>query len=126
MSKLVGIGDLSGAVSQILEEYGEAADKLVQQAAPKVAKSARAALASASPSRTGRYAGGWNVHTETRAHGIKVTVHNKTKPGLTHLLENGHANRDGGRTAARPHIEAVNDQAQQEFLELIERGLGTL
>ena len=40
---------------------------------------------------------------------------------LTHLLEFGHAKRNGGRVPAEEHIKAVEEKAQKEFEEAIKR-----
>lgn len=37
---------------------------------------------------------------------------------LTHLLENGHALRQGGRTQAFPHIKYGDELAQERMMEL--------
>ena len=42
---------------------------------------------------------------------------------MTHLLEKGHANRDGGRTKAYPHIKPAEEEAVKEALKLIEEGV---
>ncbi len=39
---------------------------------------------------------------------------------LTHLLEDGHAKRDGGRTKAMPHIQKHEQDAVQEFERRVE------
>lgn len=62
------------------------------------------------PAVTGEYAAGWGYETELGVGHVKVTVHNKKKPGLTHLLEKGHEKfvdgvDTGERVRAYPHIE---------------------
>lgn len=62
------------------------------------------------PAVTGEYAAGWGYETELGVGHVKATVHNKRKPGLTHLLEKGHEKFVGGvdtgeRVRAYPHIE---------------------
>ena len=120
MSKVVGIGNLADAVSQILDDYGDEALDVIREVAPEVGKQAKKNLKSSSPKDKGKYAAGWAVQTQTTRNGVSVVVYNKNKPGLTHLLEHGHALRGGGRAPAQPHIEAVNAQAQEEFLEQVE------
>lgn len=55
-------------------------------------------------------------------------VGNKTKPGLVHLLEKGHAKVGGGRTRAFPHVAPGYDAAAPAFekkvLEGVDRALG--
>ncbi len=127
MSRVVGVGELSSAVAEILEEYGNQALSAIMKAAPRAARKARTALKETSPvgSHDRHYNAGWTVQTQGARSGlgIRVVVHNKTKPGLTHLLEHGHVLRNGGRASARPHIAAVNETAQREFIEAVEKAL---
>jgi hypothetical protein len=127
VSRVVGVGELAGAVDQILEEYGNQALSAIMKAAPRAARKARTALKETSPvgSHSRHYNAGWTVQTQGARSGlgIRVVVHNKTKPGLTHLLEHGHVLRNGGRASARPHIAAVNDAAQKQFIEEVEKAL---
>jgi len=47
-------------------------------------------------------------------------VHNKEHYRLTHLLEFGHANRNGTRTQPIPHIRATEDKYREKFIKELE------
>ena len=130
----ISIGAMQSAVSGILEDYQEEVIEAVDEAAEEVAKEAKKELKATSPKgdgkKKGHYADGWSYRVEkSRVKGTQVIVSNAKKPGLTHLLENGHVTRNGtGRrypnTPAHPHIAAVNDKAQMDFIDKIESKLG--
>ena len=71
---------------------------------------------------TGGYRAGWRSKTERRGSGTPVcTVYNARKPGLTHLLEMGHAKfvygrPTGGRVPGYKHIEPAYERAKGEML----------
>ena len=73
------------------------------------------------------YVTGWALKVEKHGTHIKIYVYNKNAPHLTHLLENGH-NISNGRGASgyvpgRPHIAPVNEWAQKEVIERLEKEL---
>lgn len=119
----VKIGGLSDALNAILDEYGDEAITAIETAAKKAGQKAAKTLKSTSPKDTGDYAKGWATKTQTERTHTSTVVYNRIKPGLTHLLEHGHANRTGGRTPAHVHIAPVNEEAQKQFLELVEEAL---
>lgn len=124
----VGIDQLGAAVADLLKEYGDECTDIIKEVAPKFAKEAVSELKSASPKKAsgrnaGRYARGWKVDTQPTRTGITATAYNATDYQLTHLLENGHVTRNGGRTRAITHIAPINDKIQDEFIKEIERRL---
>lgn len=123
---LVSIDRFSAEVEAILEEYGREVAEMVPEAAKYASKYAKAQLEASSPRRGGKYAAGWKVTSESYGMGSRSVVYNAKKPGLTHLLANGHALRRGGRTigkgwvGSKHDIASVNEQTQELFIERLE------
>ena len=79
---------------------------------------------SGSPVRYGGYQKGWATKKTSEKSGqVSITVYNRKKPGLTHLLEKGHAKRGGGRVSGKPHIAPAEEYAASELEASIKRGL---
>lgn len=70
----------------------------------------------------GAYKRSWTYRVGQERGKINVTVHAKDPHyRLTHLLENGHLNRDGTtRSKAIPHVSIVNAIAEQKVDKLLE------
>lgn len=71
----------------------------------------------------GAYSKGWRVDIADKTAVNQVFVVHNTKYQLTHLLEDGHANRDGTRTEGIPHIHDCTDEAVAWVLDEIRRQL---
>lgn len=71
--------------------------------------------------KTGAYARGWQADAEVSTHGVKVVVHNRTKPSLSHLLEKGHdvvvSGKRYGRAAGDGVIQAAADATSGVLFE---------
>lgn len=108
-----------------LTEYTDDVTEGVKEAVKDVAEETVAQLKKTSPKKAkgkkaGKYAKGWRVKDVRSTTTEKiVVVHNATDYQLTHLLENGHMNRDGSFTAARPHIAAAEAEATKNLEEKI-------
>lgn len=112
----LSVDKLAAELAQGLSEYSQDIADEIKKAADEAASAAVRELKSTSPVQTGSYAKGWakkNVYEDRRSK--RNTVYNKTDYQLTHLLEKGHASRNGGRVAARVHIQPVEEKVVADF-----------
>lgn len=130
MSKKVNVDGLAKAIEDVLVDFIDVTDEACEKGVSETAKTAVKELRSAHPSGSGKYGSwdkkynkGWKVmqtKTDKRYH-RKATIHNATDYQLTHLLEKGHALRQGGRTRAFPHIAPVADKCETELVKNIKK-----
>lgn len=112
----IRIDDFLEAVQGELTEYANEVTGYVKESVKDVAKETVKEVKRRSPVRSGAYKKSWG---QTQIYegpgGIRITIHNKKHYRLTHLLENGHALKSGGRTKAYPHIKPAEDFAAREL-----------
>lgn len=118
----VNIGNMAAEIMRELERYGEATADNVKDVAKDVGKETVKKLQGTSPERSGAYAKGWKATVRSeKANSIDIVVHDK-KYQITHLLEKGHQNRNGGRTPAIVHIAPAEEEAADKLeKELMKR-----
>ena len=106
MGKTVSIDGLADAVMEELTEYN------------------RKEIRAGAPVRTGKYAKSWTTkRTKESSTRLEVTVYSPSRYMLAHLLEHGHAKRNGGRTRAFPHIAPAEELGEKQLEADIIRGL---
>lgn len=120
MPRRVKVGEMAAEISKIMQEYANDVGDGVKETAKRVAKEGKIRLKSTSPegrgSRKGHYKDGWTVKTVSEdSTSTNLALHNSKKPGLTHLLEKGHAKRGGGRVNGITHIAHVEEYVVDEF-----------
>ena len=118
MAKKVPADNLRAACAKIFAEYGADVQADINDLVKSIAKKGVQAVKGNARSMfggTGKYASGWTSQVETGRISAKLTIYNKDVPGLPHLLENGHANRGGGRTPGRAHIKPVEEELVKQF-----------
>lgn len=125
MAKKVPIDNLRASCAKILAEYGEGLQTDLNDVVKDMTKKGVQAVKGNSRSMfggTGKYANGWTSQVETGRMSAQGTIYNKI-PGLPHLLENGHANRGGGRTPGRAHIKPVEEELVKQFEQGVKQKL---
>ena len=113
-----GIDQLSQAVTDALEEYNGYVEEQMLEDIKEAGKTARDEIRKTAPEKTGAYKKAWAIKT-TRMNSSEALVTVYAGGGqyrLTHLLENGHAKRGGGRVAARPHIAPAQEKAEAQLM----------
>ena len=122
--KNVSIDGLADAVMQELEEYNKLSAETVKKAVDKAGKTVRDQIKGSAPVRTGKYARSWTSRkTKETATALQVTVYSPSRYMLAHLLEHGHAKRNGGRVRAIPHIAPAEAAGEEQLTQEIIRGL---
>jgi len=123
--KIGNADSLKTSMNSYFAQLGVSVDDAFQQAIDEVGKEAVKQLKATSPrgkgSKKGHYANGWTYkRANVRKGQFEAKVYNKTKPGLTHLLENKHRklDRNGnehGWSDPKPHIAEVDKWVQEEL-----------
>ena len=114
----INIDQLAIEVMQELDAYREDVQEAVEKAVKETAKQTAAELRSISPEGdTGEYAKHWSYKRDKNLsgrHRYDMVVYSK-KPEyrITHLLEKGHAKRNGGRVDGIPHIKIAEKHAKE-------------
>lgn len=121
MSITIKSEQIKDAVMEALSDYRDEVNEGVRKAIQKQANEDVWELKATSPKKTGKYASGWAKKVvENNASVYDVVVYNKEKPGLTHLLENGHAKVNGGFVPGIVHIKPVEEESNDKLLEKVE------
>lgn len=124
----ISIDGLGDEVARLMEEYAADVAEDMKKEARATSKEAVKELKATSPegkgSRKGHYKDGWASKVESEdALSIGIRIYNKKKPGLTHLLEKGHAKRGGGRVEGIPHIAPAERKEVEAYERRLERRL---
>lgn len=115
---------LSNAITKELHTYSKQVIDIVNEASENAAKSLVKKTKATVPKRTGRYRKAITAEKEVNSAtgedrwiwGAKSTMGR-----LTHLIVNGHAKKNGGRTKGSPFLENALNEVAKEYENEIER-----
>lgn len=117
MARATPHDQLASAITKALEEYAGEVTAGTKEAVKEVTKAGAKAVKQASKKAfggTGEYAKSWTYKVETDRVGATGVIYSK-RPGLPHLLENGHTLRNGAFWQGKPHIKPVEEQIEKDF-----------
>ncbi len=121
-TKKVKVNELANEIMTMFIDYIDEIDEEVVSLSDTLANQAKKDLKASSPKKDGDYAKGWAISQHQRGKRYYgKAIHNKEEYRLTHLLEFGHATKDGKRTQAYPHIRPVESKYKQKFVDELER-----
>lgn len=125
MVKKINPNDLTLTISAMLSEYADDVIDDVKEAVDDVAKEAQKIVKSKAPVKTGKYKRSIKVKTSYESlTELRKTIYSNGNSGLTHLLENGHAKVNGGRTRAFPHWKYGDEYIKKELPKKIQKKIG--
>ena len=112
--------EITKQMKDFSKEFVEELKKDIEKIANECAEELRQTSPRSNKVSKKRYADGWTVKKAYENDEIiRYRVLNKNKPQLTHLLEFGHAKRNGGRVEARPHIKKAETNAREKLLKKV-------
>ena len=122
--------DLAKALSEACEEFTDEIKEKIEIKINQIAEEAVEEVKNLSPVyhgkskkiSKGRYKKSWKYRIDKERGNLTATVYASGKQyNLTHLLENGHLNRDGtSRSKAFPHISIANENAVKKAEKMLE------
>jgi hypothetical protein len=121
VEKQIALDGLAAEITGFLKEYTDDVTAAIEDTLDTTSAAVEVDTRDNSPVKTGRYRKGWRRTKESSGGRTRYTIHNKTQPGLVHLLEKGHAKRGGGRVAARPHLTPAYDKHVPPMEERIKK-----
>lgn len=118
MALVVKVDEFSETISKYLAQYSANAKVVLDETIREVSLETKKKVKSGAPVRTGNYRKSWSIKQDTGRLTSAAVVYAKAPHyRLTHLLENGHAKRGGGRVAPKVHITPANNWAQEEAVD---------
>ncbi|MDF2985732.1 MAG: hypothetical protein K0R50_1242 [Eubacterium sp.] len=116
------VNDLSSLIITELINYSEEVTEKVKQAVDTVSREVNSEIKNKIPfnQHTGKYVKAFRVKTVYENNNGKKSVWHVVngQHRLTHLLEHGHAKRNGGRVKEYPHIRYGEELAIKRMEEL--------
>lgn len=120
----VSIDQMADAITQTLGDYAELSNEVMKECVTETGKSVKKDIQDNAPVRTGKYKKSWAAKkVKENANSLMIAVHSRDRYQIAHLLEHGHAKRNGDRVQAIPHIAPAEQRGAAELVAKIERGI---
>lgn len=117
----VTIDKLADEITKAVKEYTEDVAKAIEKKVDEVAEQVLQETKNLAPKRTGEYASTF-VKTKKDEYGrTRRIIWNKKHYRRVHLLEFGHAKRNGGRVKEFPHLRPAYEKYAVDLPDHIKR-----
>ena len=116
----VSVNQLADAITQAVREYTEDVTDSIGKATDETADKILREVKSLAPGK-GRYRAGFAKNNQSTPNNRRYVVWNKKFYRLVHLLEKGHATRNGGKTRAFPHMAPAERAHVYEYEERVKK-----
>ena len=121
---MTSIDNMASEIMKGLKEYRDLADNVMKKAVRKTAATVKNEISANAPKDTGAYAKSWATKKiSENNHSLTVSVHSKNRYQIAHLLEHGHAKRNGGRVSGKPHIAPAERKGEDVFEDILRKAL---
>ena len=121
---MTSIDNMASEIMKGLKEYRDLADDAMKKPVKKTATTVKSEISQNAPADTGAYAKSWSTKKVSESsHSLTVTVHSKNRYQIAHLLEHGHAKRNGGRVSGKPHIAPADRKGEDVFEDILRKAL---
>lgn len=121
MANKISIDDLAKTIESEVRNWTKDVVDDIDDIKKDITKNGVKQLRESSPKRTGDYAKNWT--SQKLKNGDQVIYQNAPTYRLTHLLENGHAKRNGGRVSPKVHIAPVEEELVSNYISRVEKRL---
>lgn len=121
MSRTTSVDGLADAIINELTEYRQEVTDGLKTEIRSVSKDCVKDIKKKAPVLTGDYKKSWSMKAvhESRTDLRIVIFAGKGEYRLAHLLEYGHAKRNGGRVGGKPHIRPAEQEAEKKLLKRV-------
>jgi hypothetical protein len=124
MEQTVSVDQLADAINAALQEYATLAAEDMKKYIADAGKTIRKEIRSHAPKESGQYGKSWRVRKVAEdSQTVEYMIYSPKRYFLAHLLEHGHAKRNGGRVSARPHIAPAEETGEEKLIKDLERAL---
>jgi Mg2+ and Co2+ transporter CorA len=116
----VSVNQLADAITQAIREYTDDVIESIGRATDETSDKILREVKSLAPGK-GRYRAGFAKNNQSTPNNRRYVVWNKKFYRLVHLLEKGHATRDGGETRKFPHMGPAEQKHIPAYEEKVKR-----